>query len=170
MGDAMFREMRRRGQELPAKECEKILEHGTSGVLALSGDDGYPYAVPLSYVYTDGRLLFHCARTGHKLDAIARSPKASFCVIGQDEVVPERYTTHFRSVIVFGRVRVVEDPEEMRRACVLLAEKYRPDGTAEQHAAEIDRAQKGLCVLELVPDHVTSKEAVELARARRARA
>ena len=84
--------------------------------------------------------------------------------------MPERYTTHFRSVIVFGRVRVVEDPEEMRRACVLLAEKYRPDGTAEQHAAEIDRAQKGLCVLELVPDHVTGKEAVELARARRARA
>lgn len=162
----MFRGMRRKRQELPAEECEQILERGTSGVLALSGDDGYPYAVPLSYVYADGRILFHCARTGHKLDAIARSPKASFCVIGQDEVVPERYTTHFRSVIVFGRMRVVEDPEEMRRACMLLAEKYRPDGTPEQHAAEINREWKGLCVLELVPDHVSGKEAIELTRER----
>lgn len=165
----MFREMRRRGQELSVEECERILARGTSGVLALAGDDGYPYAVPLSYVYADGRIIFHCARSGHKLDAIARSPKASLCVIDRDEVVPERYTTLFRSVIVFGRVGVVGDPGEMRRACMLLAEKYRPDGTVEQHEAEIERGWDGLCVLELVPEHMSGKEAVELSRARRAR-
>ena len=72
-----------------------------SGVLAAAGEDDYPYAVPLSYVYCDFKLYFHCAKEGHKLEAIARNPKVSFCVIDQDQVVPEKYTTYFRSVIVF---------------------------------------------------------------------
>ena len=89
------------------ESCVEVLRKGTSGVLAVSGDDGYPYAVPLSYVYDDGRLFFHCAPSGHKLDAIAGNEKASFCVIDQDHVVPEEYTTYYRSVIAFGRARVL---------------------------------------------------------------
>ena len=85
----MFREMRRKKQRLSAEACEAILAEGTSGVLAVDGDGGYPYAVPLSYVYQDGKLFFHCAKSGHKLDAVRRNPRASFCVIGQDRVVPE---------------------------------------------------------------------------------
>ena len=84
----MFREMRRRKQALSLESCVEVLRKGTSGVLAVSGDDGYPYAVPLSYVYDDGRLFFHCAPSGHKLAAIAGNEKASFCVIDQDHVVP----------------------------------------------------------------------------------
>ena len=87
----MFREMRRNGQELPLEECTAILNRGTSGVLALSGDDNYPYAVPVSYAYDGYKLYFHCAKSGHKIDAIRRNAKASFCVIDQDLVVPEEY-------------------------------------------------------------------------------
>ena len=85
--------------------CEAVLSRGSHGVLALAGDEGYPYAVPISYVYEGGKLYFHCAKSGHKLDAIARCPKASFCVVDQDQVVPQEYTTYFRSVIAFGTIR-----------------------------------------------------------------
>ena len=96
----MFREMRRKRQALSPGDCAAVLCRGTSGVLAVAGDGGYPYAVPLSYGYDGEKLYFHCAKAGHKLDAIRRSPKVSFCVIDQDRVVPEEYTTYFRSVIV----------------------------------------------------------------------
>ena len=108
----MFREMRRKRQQLDEEACAEILRTGSAGVLAVSGDAGYPYAVPLSYVYANGKLYFHCARAGHKIDAIRRSPKASFCVIGQDAVKPLKYTTYFRSVIAFGTVRILEDDGE----------------------------------------------------------
>ena len=77
----MFREMRRKNQQLPQEECNRILQVATSGVLAVDGDDDYPYAVPISFVCEDGRLYFHVAKSGHKLDALRRNPKASFCII-----------------------------------------------------------------------------------------
>ena len=73
----MFREMSRKNQSLSLEECALVLNRGTSGVLALSGDDQYPYAVPISYVYDGAKLYFHCAKTGHKLDAVTRNPKAA---------------------------------------------------------------------------------------------
>jgi len=98
----MFREMRRFRQALSQDDCAEVLRRNSSGVLAVSGDDGYPYAVPLSYVYAGSKLYFHCAPVGHKIDAIEKNSKVSFCVIDKDEVVPEKYTTYFRSVILFG--------------------------------------------------------------------
>lgn len=82
--------------------------------------------MPLSYLYEDGKLLFHCAKAGHKLDAVARCDKASFCVIDQDRVVPEEYTTYFRSVIAFGRIRVIGDDGERRSAVERLALQVPP--------------------------------------------
>ena len=82
----MFREMRRKKQLLALEESTAVLECGTSGVLAVLGDHGYPYAVPISYVYDGAHIYFHCAKAGHKLDAVKRNQKASFCVIGKDEV------------------------------------------------------------------------------------
>ena len=96
-----FREMRRKRQQLAEEEIA-ILEKATTGTLALLGDNDYPYAVPISYVYHDGKLYFHSALTGHKVDAIRKCDKASFCVIEKDDVQPEKYTTFFRSVIAFG--------------------------------------------------------------------
>ena len=163
----MFREMRRKRQALPLERCEEVLRRGTSGVLALSGDEGYPYAVPISYCYDGSRLYFHCAKEGHKLDAIRREPRASFCVIDQDQVVPEEYTTYFRSVIVFGRVTVLEDDGAKRAAVEKLALKYAPADRAENRREYIDREWAPLCMLEMTVDHMTGKEAVELVRARK---
>lgn len=130
--------------------------------MALAGDDGYPYAVPISYVYDGGKLYFHCAKAGHKLDAIRREPKASFCVIDQDQVVPEKYTTYFRSVIAFGAIRILEDPEEMHRTIALLAEKYAPLELASAREQEIQREWPALCMLEMEIHHLTGKQAKEL--------
>ncbi len=163
----MFREMRRKDQSLSAADCAALLRQGTSGVLALLGDGGYPYAVPLSYVYDGEKLYFHSARTGHKLDAIRAHPKASFCVIGQDEIVPREYTTYFRSVIAFGTVRILEDEAEKRRAVRALAVKYAPEDSEENREAAIDRDWAPLCLLELSIEHLSGKEAIELAREKR---
>ena len=162
----VFREMRRKKQVLSQKEVEDILHKGTSGVLALLGDNDYPYAVPISYVYDDGKVYFHSAKSGHKIDAIQRTAKASFCVIDKDLVVPEEYTTYFRSVIAFGRIRIVEDDSEKRAAIEKLAIKYAPEDTAANRDYAISREWKPLCMLEMTIDHVTGKEAIELVKER----
>ena len=158
----MFREMRRKRQALTQAQCQAILEQGSCGVLALSGDDGYPYAVPLSYLYHQGKLYFHCAKSGHKLDALRREPKASFCVVAQDQVAPLEYTTLYRSVIVFGRLRELEDDKEKRAAIEALALKYAPQDTPAHREEAIQRDWGPLCVLELTPEHVSGKQGKDL--------
>lgn len=160
----MFRDMRRKAQQLSSAECEKILSECTSGVLAVSGDDGYPYAVPLSFVYSDSKIYFHCALSGHKLDAVKRCDKASFCVVEKDDVVPEEYTTYFRSVIAFGRIRLLEG-DELRAALNILARKYNPTDSAENRDRAIDRELSRTAVMELTAEHITGKQAIELKRA-----
>ena len=162
----MFREMRRNRQMLSLEECGEILRRGTSGVLALSGDDGYPYAVPLSYLYEDGKIWFHCAREGHKLDALKNSAKASFCVIAQDEILPEKYTTCYRSVIVFGKVRILTDEEEMLDAIRRFMLRYFPEGTEQGRQNSIDTGFGRMYMLELTCEHMTGKEGLELTRQR----
>ena len=99
-----FREMRRKRQLLSDEESIGILKNATAGTLALLGDNDYPYAVPISYVYHERKLYFHSALAGHKVDAIRNCDKASFCVIDKDDVQPEKYTTFFRSVIAMMKV------------------------------------------------------------------
>ena len=163
----MFREMRKKQRQLPQEEAAAILREGSSGVLALAGDEGWPYAVPLSYACDrEGeRIWFHCARSGHKLDAVRRCEKASFCVIVQDQIVPEEYTTHFRSVIAFGRVRELTDEAERRTAALALARKYHPGDSEEHRQSYLDRSWASLCLLELRVEHLTGKQARELAEA-----
>ncbi|SBW07932.1 conserved hypothetical protein [uncultured Eubacteriales bacterium] len=160
----MFREMRRKKQLLSQEAAAAVLERGSAGVLAVYGDEGYPYAVPLSYVYSGNKIYFHCALMGHKLDAIRRSDKVSFCVIDKDTVAPEKYTTYFRSVIVFGRARVLEDEGEKRAALEALAARYTPDDESGR-LREIDKSFKQVCMVELSIEHMTGKEAVELVNA-----
>jgi len=159
-----FREMRRKRQQLNDEECTDILMNMTNGTLALAGDNGYPYAVPISYVYFDGDIWFHCARSGHKLDAIRRCDKVSFCVIAQDEIVPERFTTHYRSVIAFGRIEIVEDEETRIDAICRLAGKYSPAVPVEMLDDEINKGFKNMEILRLKVEHITGKESLELAR------
>lgn len=155
--------MRRFRQALTMGQCEEILRRCTSGTLALSGDDGYPYAVPLSYLYGDGKIYFHCAKEGHKIDAVKNCPKASFCVIESDVVIPEKFTTAYRSVIAFGQVRIIDNPEEMRRAITMLSDKYSPNMDSERDK-EIDEFFSRLCMLELTVEHMTGKQGLEMMR------
>ncbi|MCI8727328.1 MAG: pyridoxamine 5'-phosphate oxidase family protein [Hungatella sp.] len=159
----MFREMRRNRQMLSEEECVAILERGSAGVLSLQGDDGYPYGVPISYVYHKGKLYFHSAAQGHKIDAVKNSPRASFCVIADDLVVPETYTTLFRSVVVFGQIQVIEDEEEKRKALGILGKKYHPLDTEAHRMDVVDKSLGRVCMLELGIAHMTGKEARELA-------
>ena len=160
----MFREMRRKKQQLTQEETMVILREGTSGVLSLTGDEGYPYGVPLSYVYDGDKLYFHCAKEGHKIDAIRKNPKASFCVIAQDEIVPDKYTTCYRSVIAFGSVRILENEGEKRRAIEELALKYAPEDSEENRQNYIEKDWEPLCMLEMTVEHLSGKEAIELVR------
>lgn len=160
----MFRDMRRKKQALSRQEADEILDRQTHGVLALAEEGDYPYAVPLSYVRSGSTLYFHCAKTGHKLDCIRSNPKASFCVVDQDQVLPSRYTTAFRSVIAFGTVEIMEDEAQKREAIELLARKYAPDDDQENRRRYIERDWKPLCMLKMLIEHITAKEAIELVR------
>ena len=157
----MFREMRRRGQQLTHEECIQVLNRGTSGVLAVLGDDGYPYAVPLSYAYEDGVLWFHGALTGHKIDAIEGCPKVSFCVIDKDDVVPEQLTTVYRSVIVFGKAYVLDDERKIAQGTRIIGRKYLP-GMADRVEGEIAQSMPRLTVIRMDVEHMTGKEGAAL--------
>ncbi len=158
--------MRRNRQQLSREECERILGRCTSGVLALAGDGGYPYAVPLSYVYADGAIIFHSAMQGHKVDAIRRDSRCSFCVIEQDEVKPAEFTTYFRSVIAFGRISILEDAADKVQALRLLGRRYAPgDEPGLQH--EIDKSLDRVLLLRLDIEHLSGKEAIELTKTRK---
>ena len=158
-----FRPMRRQRQQLSMEESISILQRATSGTLALLGDNDYPYAVPLSFVYHDGSLYFHSAVTGHKVDAIRRHDKASFCVIDKDEVHGERYTTFLRSVIAFGRIHIIEHEKEKLAAARLLGNRYNPNQD-EALQKELDRGLHRMLVLCLEIEHLTGKKAIELTK------
>lgn len=110
--------------------------------------------------------IFTAAQSGHKLDAVRRNSKASFCVIDQDQVVPQEYTSYYRSVIVFGKIRILETDEEKRTAIEKIALKYAPDDSAANRRNAIEREWEPLCMLEMTAEHITGKEAIELVRAK----
>ena len=163
-----FREMRRKRQLLPEEESVAILQKSTSGTLALLGDNDYPYAVPISYVYQAGRLYFHSAMEGHKIDAIRKCSKASFCIIDQDDVRPEKYTTYFRSVIAFGRIHIVEDETEQLAMARMLGNRYNPNHD-EDLQKEIESGLSHMLVIRFDIEHLTGKEAIELMKSRHER-
>ena len=153
--------MRRVRQQLTNETCLEILRNATSGTLAVLGDADYPYAVPLSFVYTDGIIYFHSAKSGHKIDAIMHHDKASFCVIDKDEIHGDEFTTYFRSVIAFGRITIVSSLVEKLEGAKLLGRKYKPG----DEAALTRELEKGLAHMELLRldiEHLTGKEAIEL--------
>ena len=156
-----FRAMRRKRQQLSEEESVAILKKATAGTLALLGDNDYPYAVPLSYVYQEGRIYFHSALAGHKVDAIRKCDKASFCVIEKDDVQPEKYTTFFRSVIAFGRIRIIEDKHEKLETARMLGNRYNPYHD-EALQKEIEGGLSRMLMIRFDIEHLTGKEAIEL--------
>ena len=158
-----FRAMRRKRQQLSEEESIEILRKATAGTLALLGDGGYPYAVPISYVYANGKLYFHSALSGHKVDAIRIFDKASFCVIEKDDVQPERYTTFFRSVIAFGRIHIIEDEQEKLETARLLGDRYNPN-QEEALQKELEHGFTRMLMIRFDIEHLTGKLAIELVK------
>ena len=158
----MFREMRRHKQQLSQEEARAVLAHGRWGTLAVLGDEGYPYTVPLNYGYYNGALYFHCAQTGHKLDAIASCDKVSFCVVERDTVVPQEYTSYYKSVVAFGRAHIVEDEQEKQESLHFLGMRYHPDRDATD--AEIEKSGAHLHMVRIDIEHLTGKQAKELVK------
>ena len=159
----MARTMRRFKQQLSAEEVERILRNGKYCVMAVSGDDDYPYAVPVNYVYDGTAIYIHSAAQGHKIDALKRNPKCSLCIVDKDDVITEEFTSYFRSVIVFGKANFVESMEDKVTALRLLGEKYSPGIDPD---SEISRFIKTVCVVRIDIDCITCKEAIELTRTR----
>lgn len=157
----MFQKMRRFKQELNQNEIEKILQFNTSGVLGLIDGNGYPYSVPLSYVYSNGKIFFHSAKSGHKIDAIKNCNRATFCIIDKDDVQPEKYTTFYKSIIAFGNVEIVNDSKETLIAIKELGEKYHPNHNSEL-LNEIEKFKSAFIIIRFHIEHITGKQSIEL--------
>lgn len=159
----MFRKMRREKCELEKETAEKILREGLFGVLAVSGDENYPYTVPINYAVEDNKIYFHSATNGHKIDAIKNNDKASFCVVGRHEVVAEEFTSYYTSAIAFGKIKIVEDEKEKIHGLELLADKFCPNVSKEHRERELKKVNvTAVIVLEI--EHLTGKAARELIR------
>ncbi|MCR4903836.1 MAG: pyridoxamine 5'-phosphate oxidase family protein [Butyrivibrio sp.] len=153
----MFREMRRFKQQVSEEECIRILKEQPRGVLSVIGDDGYPYGMPMDHLYSDedGHIYFHGAKVGHKQDAIAKCDKASYCVYNEGFRKEGEWALNITSVIIFGRIHVVEDEDKKRDICTKLCRKFTDD--EEYLQKELKYSLPNVACLELIPEHMTGK-------------
>ena len=153
----MFRELVRKKQQLSQEEAIAVLKQEPRGVLSLQGDDGYPYGIPMDHFYNDadGCIYFHCGKQGHKNDAIARSDKVSYCVMDQGYRREGEWALNIKSVIVFGRLEIIEDFDRAMAVTRQLSLKYTND--IEYIDWEIRQSGKNTLVFRLVPEHITGK-------------
>ena len=153
----MFRNMVRFKQQIGEEECLRILKEEKRGVLSVLGDDGYPYGMPINHYYCeeDGKIYFHGGMQGHKIDALRRCDKASFCVYDEGYREEGDWALHIKSVIVFGRVEFIEDRETIYRLSAELSRKFTQDEAYIQ--GELDRSGPRTLMFALVPEHMTGK-------------
>ena len=153
----MFREIRRIKNELSREECIELLEKELRGVLSVLGDDDYPYGMPLNHYYCpeDGKLYFHGGLTGHRVDAVRRHDKVSFCVYDQGFRREGEWALNIKSVIVFGRMEEVKDTEKCNEIYWRLSRKFVDDDTYTRE--EIARSGGHTMLLALVPEHISGK-------------
>ena len=157
----MFREMNRKKQQISQEECIEILKQELRGVLSVNGDDGYPYGLPINHYYCeeDGKLYFHSGKKGHKIDAIERDRKASFCVYDSGFRREGEWALNIRSVIVFGQIEIIDDKETIYDISRKLSRKFTQDESYIE--AEIDRSGPATYMFVLVPEHMTGKQVNE---------
>lgn len=153
----MFRQMRRFRQQIAEDKCIEILKTTKRGVLSLMGDDGYPYGIPIDHWYCEenGKICFHGAKEGHKIDAIKACDKACYCVYDDGYRKEGEWALNINSVIVFGRIRLVEDEERARKICTAITRKFTDD--EEYLRKELENAFSRVQCLELIPEHMTGK-------------
>ena len=153
----MFREMLRKKQQLTQEACIEILKKEPRGVLSVLGDDGYPYGMPMNHYYCeeDGNIYFHSGKNGHRVDALKHCDKASFCVYDGGFRREGEWAMNISSVIVFGRIELIEDQEKIYKIARLLSYKFTND--EEYIEREIQKSGPGTMMFALVPEHMTGK-------------
>jgi len=153
----MFRELNRIKQKLSREESIAILKQEPRGVLSVNGDDGYPYGMPMDHWYceADGCLYFHSGKKGHRVDAMKRCSKASYCVYDQGYRKEGEWSLNIKSVIVFGRLEIIDDFDRAMEITRQLSLKYTND--IEYINREIQQFGKNTLVFRLVPEHIGGK-------------
>ena len=154
-----FRAMRRNAQQLDDTTAMEVLKNAKRGVLSVVGDEGWPYGIWLNPHFEDGKIYFHGAKVGHKIDALKKDPRASFTVISDGEKDDGGWAYTYKSVIVFGRVEFVEAKDKAIEICRRLARRFNP--SEEDIEDEIRRAASHVQVFALVPEHITGKRVHE---------
>lgn len=157
----MFRELSRKNKEIPREECVELLQNETRGVLSVLGDDEYPYGMPMNHFYNsyDGCIYFHCGRAGHRMDSLNRCDKVSFCVYEQGTKSESEWAYTVRSVIVFGRIEIIDSPDTVANITAKLCRKFTDD--SEYIENEIKSYLKDTVLLKLTPEHICGKKILE---------
>ncbi len=153
----MFRPMRRWKQQLSDEECAALLKNTPRGILSVLGEDGYPYGIPMNHWYCedDGKLYFHGAKTGHKIDAISKCDKVSYCVHDEGYREEGQWPLHIKSVVVFGKIQPVTDDAKVLEICTHLCQKFTDDKAYLEH--ELKHSLPKVLCLALTPEHMTGK-------------
>lgn len=157
----MFRTIRRKKNELDAEEAKALLESVRIGILSVNGDDGYPYAVPVNFLYSkeENRIWFHGAAAGHKAESIEKNDKVCFTVFGNETIKEETWAPYVKSAVIFGRCRRIGDPERALAVLRRFAGKYYPD--SELIEKEIAASAKAVRMFEIEIEHLSAKEVQE---------
>lgn len=157
----MFRPIRRIKKEISNEAARKLLLESKRGILAVNGDEGYPYAIPVNYLYDEeqGKIYFHGAKSGHKVDALKRCDKVCFTVFGNETIKDLEWAPYWQSTVVFGRCNLLEINEETELILRQVARKYYPDEAAID--AEINSSIKAVQMYEITIEHMSGKEIQE---------
>ncbi len=157
----MFRDLTRKNKELTRDECIKLLVTEKRGVLSVTGDMDYPYGMPMNHFYDEesGKIYFHCGKSGHRLDSVMKNNKASFCAYDKGEKSSNDWALTVNSVIVFGKIAVIDDREKIADISEKLSLKFTDDMTYISN--EISAFIHETLLLELTPEHICGKRVIE---------
>ena len=154
----MFRKMRRVKNELPEEAAQALLQNEKIGIFAVNGDDGYPFAVPVNYLYDReaGKIFFHGAKAGHKVEALQKSDKVCFTVYGNRQFDEGDWAPRLQSTVVFGRCRILNEEPQKQEKLRALAKDYYP--SQELIEEEIAKAGREARIYEITIEHMTGKQ------------
>ena len=157
----MFRELQRKNKALSKEECIRILKTEKRGVLSVNGDCGYPYGMPMNHYYheDDGKIYFHCGKAGHRLDSLKKDGKVSFCTHDEGYREEGQWPLHIKSVIVFGKIDIVDDMAQIIDITAKLSRKFTQDEAYIKE--EINRSARATLLLVLTPEHICGKSVEE---------
>ena len=157
----MFRELQRKNKQISIEECIELLRKETRGVLSVLGDDDYPYGMPMNHWYNeeDGKIYFHCGKSGHRLDALRKYNKVSFCTYDSGYREDGDWALHVKSVIVFGAIEIINDIDAIADITRKLSYKFTQD--EEYIRTEIEKYAKATLLLKLTPEHICGKQITE---------